>query len=149
MNDKTFRVLLIEDSAADALLVQAALAESLVPKFVLTHVMRLDDGLQMLLKENFDLVVIDLALPDSHGLETFFTIREHATEIPILILTGLVGDDMALQAFKEGAADCLPKSYLFNGELARAFHYAIERTRTNRVRSGAEIKRQKVRSQRS
>ena len=143
MNDKNFRVLLIEDSASDALLVREALKESLVPSFVLTHATNLDDGLQQLLGESFDLAVLDLALPDSHGLETFFTVRDHAPEIPIVILTGLVGDDMALRAFQEGAADCLPKSYLFNGELARALHFAIERTRFEREREGTATKRRR------
>jgi len=142
MNNRTFRVLLIEDSPNDAHLAQAALKESLVPSFVLTHVTRLDDGLQKLSQENFDLAVLDLALPDSHGLETFFTMRDHAPEVPVVILTGLVGDGLALQAFQEGAVDCLPKSYLFNGELARSLHYAIERTRIGKARQGAEPKRQ-------
>ena len=142
MNHKTFRLLLIEDNLSDAYLVQEALKASLVPSFALSHVTRLDDGLQKLLQENFDLAVLDLALPDSHGLETFYTVRDHAPEIPIVILTGLVGDDMALRAFQEGAADCLPKSYLFNGELARALYYAIERTRLAQARQGSEVKRQ-------
>jgi PAS domain S-box-containing protein len=134
MKNKTFRILLIEDSLSDAYLARIALDESLVPSFVLTHVTRLDEGLERLLQENFDLAVLDLALPDSHGLESFFTVRDHAPELPIVILTGLVGDEMALQAFREGAADCLPKSYLFNGELVRALHYAIERTRMEQTR---------------
>ncbi len=141
MNDKTFRILLIEDNASDALLVREALKQSLVPSFVLTHVTRLNDGLQKLLQETFDLVVLDLALPDSQGLETFYSVRDHAPQVPIVILTGLVGDDMALRAFEEGAADCLPKSYLFNGELARALHYAIERIRIGQDRQGMEAKR--------
>ncbi|HTD66529.1 MAG TPA: ATP-binding protein [Candidatus Limnocylindria bacterium] len=141
MKDKTFRVLLIEDSASDAHLVREALNESLVPSFILTHVTRLDDGLEKLLLDNFDLVVLDLALPDSHGLETFYTVRDHAPEVLIVILTGLVGDDLALRAFQEGAADCLPKSYLFNGELARALHYAIERARIQQTGPRTERKR--------
>jgi PAS domain S-box-containing protein len=141
MNNKTFRILLVEDSPTDAHLIREALNESLVPSFLLTHVMRLDDGLEKLLQENFDLAVLDLALPDSHGLETFFTVRDHAPEVPIVILTGLVGDDLALRALEEGAADCLPKSFLFNGELARALHYAIERTRIDLARQGVELKR--------
>jgi PAS domain S-box-containing protein len=146
MDHKTFRVLLVEDNDSDASLVREALKASLVPSFVLTHVTRLDDGLQKLVQGNFDLAVLDLALPDSHGLETLFTVRNHAPEIPIVILTGLVGDDMALRAFQEGAADCLPKSYLFNGELARSLHYAInrtrlEQTRLEQARQGTEAKR--------
>jgi PAS domain S-box-containing protein len=141
MNNKTFRVLLIEDSPTDAHLVRETLKESLMPSFVLTHATRLDDGLAKLLREQFDLTVLDLALPDSHGLETFFTVRDHGPEVPIVILTGLVGDDMALRAFREGAADCLPKTYLFNGELARSLHYAIERTRLQPARQEAEAGR--------
>ncbi len=144
MKHKSFRILLIEDNAGDALLVREALKQRLVPAFVLTHVTRLDDGLQKLLEANFDLAVIDLALTDSHGLETFFTVRDHAPEVPIVILTGLVGDELALRAFREGAADCLPKSYLFNGELPRALHYAIERTRIDQTRHETEAKRRHV-----
>ncbi len=140
MSDKNFRVLLIEDNPSDALLVREALVWSLTPSFTLTHVARLDEGLQKLLHEHFDLAVLDLALPDSHGLETFFTVRDHAPTIPIVILTGLIGDDLSIEAFREGAADCLPKSYLFNGELARALHFAIERTRFERARQGTEVK---------
>jgi two-component system sensor histidine kinase UhpB len=115
-----------------------------MPRFVLTHVTRLDDGLEKLLHEKFDLAVLDLALPDSHGLETFFTVRDHATEVPIVILTGLIGDDMALRAFEEGAADCLPKSFLFNGELARSLHYAIERTRRQKSRKEVETRNRNI-----
>src|ERR1041384_1842781 len=76
MNNKTFRVLLIEDSPSDAHLAEQALKDSLTPSFVVAHVTRLDDGLQKLLRENFDAVLLDLALPDSFGLERFFTIRD-------------------------------------------------------------------------
>ena len=141
MNNKTFRVLLIEDSPSDATLAREALNKSLVPSFLLTHATRLDDGLQKLLHDKFDLALLDLALPDSHGLETFFTVRDHAPQVPIVILTGLVGDGLALRAFQEGAADCLPKSYLFNGELPRTLHYAIERTRMEQARQGTQAKR--------
>src|SRR5688500_10229433 len=110
MNNKTFRVLLIEDSLSDARLVQDVLNRSLAPSFIRTQVARLDDGLQKLLQGTFDLVVLDLALPDSHGLETSYTVRDHAPEVPIVILTGLAGDDLALRPFQEGAVDCLPKS---------------------------------------
>ena len=135
MKHKTFHVLLVEDDLSDALLVEKALQGSFAPSFVLTHVTRLDEGVEKLQHEDFDLAVLDLALPDSQGWETFFTIRDEVPEVPVVILTGLADYDLALQAFEEGAADCLPKSYLFNGELARACYIAMERTRRGLVRS--------------
>ena len=82
------RVLLIEDNPGDARLVEKYLLESEAAEFVVEHVERLALGLQRIDAEGFDVVLTDLNLPDSVGLETFEAIHAHARELPVVILSG-------------------------------------------------------------
>jgi DNA-binding NarL/FixJ family response regulator len=77
--------------------------------------------------ENDDLV--DLSLPDSNGLETFLTIQRHAPELPIIIVTSLDAEAVALTAVRRGAQDYLAKGSLKKDTLVRALNYAIARSR--------------------
>lgn len=90
---------------------------------------RLAEGIARLGVEGFDLVLLDLTLPDSRGLETFLYLRRNAPELPIIVLSGLEDEELALRAVREGAQDYLFKGQIEPNLLARAIRYAIERKR--------------------
>ena len=103
------------------------LDESENTTFELTHTQRLKNGLKHLETEKFDIILLDLGLPDSEGFKSFkITLKKHP-EIPIIILTGLGDEEIGIKTIKYGAQDYLVKGE-FNGKLlVRAIQYAIER----------------------
>ncbi len=131
MNAYNTRVLLVEDNQGDAGLVRFALrAESGADySFSAAHVVRLEDALESLREKPFDLVLLDLSLPDAQGLETLARIREAAPDLPIVIITGLNDDSMAVEAVRGGAQDYLVKGQTDSHAVIRAILYSIERKR--------------------
>lgn len=129
MNDKPIRLLLIEDSPGDARLIREMLNEAGAPQFELVCVERLEEGLKRLGSEGFDLLLLDLGLPDSQGLDTFFTTRSQAPGVPIVVLTGLGDETSAIKAVREGAQDYLVKGQVNSNLLVRSIRYALERQR--------------------
>jgi len=127
MVGKIIKDLLIEDNQGDAELLRELLTEVKNTRFESIHTKRLDKGLECLLKDRFDLVLLDLFLPDSHGIETLKTMRAQTEEVPIVVLTSLDDESMAIQAVKEGAQDYIVKSQMDSNLLARSLFYAIER----------------------
>lgn len=128
MTDKVTRVLLVEDNAGDARLVKEMLAEAKDSSFEVEWVDRLSGGLECLTKGGIDLVLLDLSLPDSHGFETFVKTRSQAGEVPIIVLSGLNDEAVAMEVVKEGAQDYLTKGRLLDGDfLAFSIRFAIER----------------------
>jgi two-component system, cell cycle response regulator len=126
----TVRLLLIEDSPSDAGLLRAALTRGHGGRFDLLHVERLGDGLDHLAEEQVDVALVDLSLPDSHGLESFRAVHDRAPDVPVIVLSGTDDDELAVRAVNEGAQDYLPKRSLEEPELlARSIRYAIERHR--------------------
>ncbi len=122
-------VLLIEDNPGDARLIREMLAEEPAAPFLLNCVDRLSLGLEFLAGENARLVLLDLSLPDSQGLETFAKVYAHSPNIPIIVLTGNDDEELALSAVKTGAQDYLVKGKLDRQLLMRAMQYSIERKR--------------------
>jgi two-component system sensor histidine kinase UhpB len=127
MNLQPIKVLLIEDNKGDSALILEMLKKSETAQFELIHTQRLKSGLSLLEKEKFDLILLDLGLPDSEGLKSFkVTLKKNPT-IPIIILTGLANEEIGIKSIKYGAQDYLVKGE-FNGKLlVRAIQYAIER----------------------
>lgn len=127
MNNKPIKVLLIEDNIGDYQIILRMLDKSENTEFELTHVPRLNAGLKLLQDDIFDIILLDLGLPDCQGLESFqVTLNKHPS-IPIIILTGLANEETGINAIKYGAQDYLVKGE-FNGKLlVRAIQYAIER----------------------
>jgi DNA-binding response OmpR family regulator len=127
MDMEPIKVLLIEDNIGDCELILQMLNKSEIANFELTQTQRLDSGLKLLESGKYDVILLDLGLPDSVGLESFkATLTEHPA-IPIIILTGLANEEIGVQSIKYGAQDYLVKGE-FNGKLlVRAIQYAIER----------------------
>jgi PAS domain S-box-containing protein len=123
-------VLLIEDSEADRVLIGAMLAERPANGFQIVARESLEAGLAWLHQgEAVVAVLLDLSLPDSHGLETFRAVRQAAPQLPIVILTGNDDEHAALEAMQLGAQDYLFKNSLTGELLQKSLRYAIERKR--------------------
>src|SRR6267142_1660704 len=100
---KAIRALLVEDNDGDVRLMKEVLAEAAGSLVELSHVYRLGDALGRLAKETFDVVLLDLSLPDSQGLHTFDQAHQAAGRAPILVLTGLDDHALAIRALQRGA----------------------------------------------
>ena len=129
---RNVHVLLIEDDPDDVLLVERGLGRPSDPSqpFTLERTAALQEGLDRLAKGDTDTVLLDLDLPDSHGVDTVVRVRERDPEIPIVVFTMSGDDDTALRALEAGAQDYLVKSELNGSLLRRSIRYAIERQRT-------------------
>jgi two-component system, cell cycle sensor histidine kinase and response regulator CckA len=124
------KLLLVEDNPGDVLLLQETLSEITHFELELVHAARLADGLQFLQSDTFDVVLLDLLLPDSEGLETFIQIYQQVPLTPIIVLTGIADETLAIRALQAGAQDYLVKGQVSGSELLiRAIRYAIERKR--------------------
>lgn len=126
MNPK-IKILLIEDNPSDAKLVDIYLKEALGNDYFITNVNRLTDGLHFLTTDKFDVIISDINLPDSSGMDTFLKVIGAISEIPIIILTGLGDESFGVEAVKKGAADFLDKNQLNSQILKRSIIYSIER----------------------
>jgi len=120
-------ILLVEDNPSDVLMLREVLAEAQAVSFQVTHVERLSAALQQLAAQRFDVVLLDLSLPDSLGLDTFAAMRAQAPHVPIVVLTALDDEALAVQAVQAGAQDYLVKGQPEGVLLMRALRYAIER----------------------
>lgn len=126
-------VLLVEDNPADTDLIREALDEAFlsptldVPALGLEHVPTLAKGLERLAAGSVDVVLLDLSLPDSQGLETFIRLQRAVPTVPIIVLSGLQDEERAVRAVREGAQDYLVKGQVDGVVLSRAIRYAIER----------------------
>jgi PAS domain S-box-containing protein len=129
MNGQPVRVLLIEDDLAYAYLLRETLANVGSFPVEVTHVTRLSEALQPLSRQAFEAVLLDLSLPDSQGISTYTRARALKPSLPIIVLTGLEDEKLAVRAVREGAQDYLVKGALDGKTLARAIRYAIERKR--------------------
>jgi DNA-binding response OmpR family regulator len=137
MKEQPIRVLLVEDNPGDARLVQETLAEVDSPEFELTHVERLSQARQRLSEERFDVVLLDLVLPDKPRMGSLIEIHDQASRVPIVVLTGLDDETMASWTLEEGAQDYLIKGQTDKESLVRCIRHAIQRHRTQsgRVRT--------------
>jgi diguanylate cyclase (GGDEF)-like protein len=122
-------VLLIEDNPGDTRLIQEMLAEEPGTPFTLRCADRLSRGLEILALKQTSLVLLDLSLPDSHGLETYAKVFAHSPKVPIIVLSGNDDQQLALYAVKTGAQDYLVKGRIDRELLLKAMQYSIERKR--------------------
>jgi len=127
MNSAPFKILLVEDSPSDAVLLRESLIQNGQGRFEFTHVESLAEGLDCLRRERFDLLMLDLSLPDSAGRDTFLRARAEAPDVPIVVLTGFDDESVGLEAVRHGIQDYLIKGQAYGPQTARAIRYAIER----------------------
>jgi pilus assembly protein CpaE len=123
----TIKALLVEDNDGDVRIVKEVVAEAEDCSVALTHTSRLKDAVKRLRTERFDVLLLDLSLPDSQGLHTFDQAHEAAGSLPILVLTGLDDEAMALSALHRGAQDYLVKGQFDGSRLLRTIRYAVAR----------------------
>lgn len=129
MDEKQVKVLLVEDNPADVRLIQELLAEVPDAPFRLECVDRLSTALERVAAGDYGVVLLDLSLPDSEGLESLARLHERRPDVPIIVATGMEEEALALTAVQEGAHDFLVKSLLDSKTLVRALCYAVERNR--------------------
>ena len=145
MSTERIKVLLVEDNLGDAGLLYEGLEEALPGQFQTTHVRRLSEALEYLWEETCDVVLLDLGLPDSHGLDTLVVTRAQAPGVPIVVLTGFQDEALAIEALKGGAQDYLVKGQVDGKLLGRTMRYAIVRKSTEEalLREGLAVARAK------
>ncbi len=123
------RILLIEDNPGDARLIKEMLAEAPAARLQLTHVAtNLEEAMGIIDTGEVDLVLLDMTLPDSTGIETFSKAHAHAPLVPIIVLSGLDDEELAEQTVHAGAQDYLVKGHIDGQLLARSIRYAVERS---------------------
>ena len=122
-------ILLIEDSLPEADLIKEMLSEARQLEFAVLHVQHLSEGLRLLHERKFDVVLVDLGLPDSQGLETALTVRRQSKRTPVVALTVLDYEETALKSLQMDIQDYLIKGEINGRLLSRAIRYAIQRKR--------------------
>lgn len=121
------KILLIEDNSAEARLLQELLKQAQSKEFSLVHVKRLQAALQELNQDTYDVILLDLTLPDSQGLSSLPRLINHAPSLPIVVLTNTNDEELAIEAVRQGAQDYLLKRQVNVDVLVRSVNYAIER----------------------
>ena len=140
MTEQPLKVLQIEDNPGDARLVLEMLAEAGAAGFEVEWAERLQEGLKRLASEPADVILLDLELPDSAGLDTLIRTREAANGIPIVVMTGIDNEATGVTAVKNGAQDYLVKGRVDTSLLTHSIHYAIERQRAEKQLREAELR---------
>ncbi|WP_414544679.1 ATP-binding protein [Nostoc sp. CCY0012] len=152
-------ILLVEDSPTDARLLRQIFLRTQQEKWQMTHVERLSEAIHLSLENpevisnssqtaslpqrRFNVVLLDLSLPDSTGIETLKAYRAAVPDIPVVVLTGLDDEELALRALAEGAQDYLVKDQITIQLLMRSVRYAMEREEIlNKLRESEELSRQ-------
>ena len=127
MPEQNIQVLLVEDNEEHVQLLRRLLLESDNPVFEVTQFSALRPALDALVMPGFSLVLLDLSLPDSAGLETFMRMKERAPDLPIVVLSGTDDETLAVETVQRGAQDYLVKGRVDDRILVRSLRYALER----------------------
>ncbi len=122
-------ILLVEDNPGDARLFQEQLGSSSRVQYDITTTDRLESALELAAQNSFQLILLDLTLPDSHGIETFSEIFKRSSRSAIIVLTGQDDEELALRSLRFGAQDYLVKGQVNADSLNKAIQYGIERKR--------------------
>ncbi len=132
MTENSVNILLIEDNLAEARLLQEFLKDSSLKEFSLAHVKRLSEALDAIGEDAstsclYNIILLDLTLPDSQGLESLKPLMARAPCLPIVVLTNINDEQLAIEAVRKGAQDYLVKRQINSQLLVRSLRYAIER----------------------
>lgn len=134
------KILLVEDNPGDTRLIQEMLSEADTVQFEMVHAESLAEALKCLSEDTFDVVLLDLGLPDSQGIDTFNRVYAKVPVLPIVILTGLSDEAFAITAMRHGAQDYLSKNDVESNLLSRVMRFAVERKRLEeRMRLTTEL----------
>jgi serine phosphatase RsbU (regulator of sigma subunit) len=129
METQRCHILLVEDDPDDVWVMRNLLGDRWDGPFDLIHVELLSTAVELCAERAFDVILLDLGLPDSRGLETFFAMYARARDVPIVVLSGYNDESVAVKAVQAGAQDYLVKGQVDDNLLVRSIRYAIERTR--------------------
>jgi len=132
MNPEPVRILMIEDNPGDALLLRDSLEQAYPGLHSVAIAGNLDAAKGLLSGGAYDVILLDLMLPESRGLATLDRLRETCDTTPIVVMTGITDEDAAMEAVAHGAQDYLVKGRADGHSLARAIRYAIDRSRMER-----------------
>lgn len=141
MNANTSRpieILLVEDSPSDAERLQESVYSAGQDGFEITHVENLEAGLGCLVQGAFDVLLLDLNLPDSTGVQTYFRARAAAPRVPIILLTDVDDDFVSEYALHGGAQDYFVKGQYDGRQIRRSIRYAVERHRIEQALRASE-----------
>ncbi len=127
MDDKIIKILYVEDDMDHAVLIRELLEEIKNVHYKLTHVQRLDEALLEIDNEDYDIVLLDLSLPDEQGVNTVARVCEQALDIPVVVISGTDDETMAIKALQKGADEYLVKGKVKSHSLSRILRYAIMR----------------------
>jgi signal transduction histidine kinase len=147
MSAVAVKILLVEDSPSDATLLQDSLFQSDGGGFEFTLVESWGAAAVRLREQCFDVLLLDLSLPDTTGRDTFVRARAEAPQLPIVVLTGQADEAVGLEAVRHGIQDYLIKGQAFGRQTARAIRYAIERKQAEVALKQAEASLQRERDQ--
>ncbi|MGH6973498.1 MAG: histidine kinase dimerization/phospho-acceptor domain-containing protein [Stellaceae bacterium] len=126
---RVLHILLMEDNPGDARLTQLLLEEASDFPFKLFHVTSFEQGMSAAAGGGFDIALVDLSLGDSHGIDTVRRMHQRAPQMPMIVLSGLEDETMAVAALQEGAQDYLVKGQGDGNLIKRSIRYAMERKR--------------------
>ena len=127
--DEKVEILLFEDNFRDAIMIEEMLKEFTDFPYELINVKTLTEGLSLLKERPFDVILTDLGLPDSDGIDTFLTIHARNSRIPIIIFTGSNNEKIGIDAVKKGAKNYLVKAQIDGRLLKRFIQYALSAKR--------------------
>jgi len=139
MTEKRLTVLLIEDNSGDARLIREVLEEDSSTRLKLIHVTELRTGLERLAEGGIDVVLLDLSLPDSQGIDTFNQAHAHSPHVPIVVLTGHNDDGLASATLQAGGQDFLNKGVSNLCTLHQSIRHAVARKRVEESNRAMEL----------
>jgi signal transduction histidine kinase len=144
MHKESIKLLLVDDDSGDCKMVKLALAQSSgIVDFNTETAETLSEATKHLKNKDYDVVLLDLGLPDSRGINTVQKAHDANPDVPIVVLTGLANEEMGLEAIKKGAEDYLVKGKPLEYTLVRTLRYAIERKKIEKkVKEAIEAKSQ-------
>lgn len=135
LNSTVIHILLVENNPDDAVLIRRTFLRAGREIWKLAQVERLDEAIAICKEyeaetgKNFDIILLDLRLPDSSGLETVVRFRREVPDVPVVVLTGLRDEELALASIRAGVQDYLSKDEITIQQLVRSVRFAIERVR--------------------
>jgi DNA-binding response OmpR family regulator len=132
MQENALKVLLIEDNPGDAFLMKFYLGESTAPVFETLHAETIKQAYELLEQHTFDIILQDLNLPDSHGIDSIKNLLERFPGNLVLVLTGLTDEEVGLETVRYGAQDFLVKGRFDGKVLISSVMFAYERFKLNK-----------------